>query len=243
MRPIGVRRLVVGAMLVVLLAGCGDEGDDRSPTGPSTSPSDSDAGCLERGDVGLVTIDADLDGDGAAEEVAYSGPKDCPGGPVLMADVAGQFVTAPVEDELPVTRRDLKVVQVPGRAGQVILATPHHPRGGFQARLFGYADGSFAELTVDDSPIFPFVATDVTTTPLSARCIPDGFELLEAQAHEPIGILPAWDVFRTTYSVEGNTVTKGERTEIADNVLDEELSRDYRPLTKYQLFENCLVAR
>ena len=240
-----MRRLLPGLALVVplVLAGCGDDGADAEP-GPARSSSPTGPSlCPDSGDLGPVTRQADLDGDGSDEAIGYLDAGACPDGPALSADVDGHVVTVRVENELPVTRHDLKVVQIPGREGEVLLITPHHPRGGFQARLFGYADGELAELTVDGQPIFPFVATDVTTTPLSARCIPGGFELLEAEAHEPIGILAAWDVFRTAYRVDGNAVTKATRTEIADNVLDEELSREYRPLTKYRLFENCLVAR
>ena len=94
-------------------------------------------------------------------------------------------------------------------------------------------------LSADGKPVFPFVATDVTTDPLTARCTADGFEVLHARAHTPIGVVPAWDVDRTTYTVDGNQVTASAATEIADNVLDEELPKKYADLVGYRLFENC----
>lgn len=165
-----------------------------------------------------------------------------PTGPALSADVDGRAITAHVDGDLPVRDGDLQAVQIPGRTGEVLLVEQQHPRGGFQARLYGYADGNLAELTVDGEPIFPFVATDVLESPLSARCAPGGFEVTEARAHEPVGVVHAWDIDRTSYSVDGNTVTKGATTEIADNVLDEDLSKKYSDLVHYRLFENCRVA-
>jgi hypothetical protein len=242
MRRIVMRPCSASAFVLVLglaLSGCGNGALDEHL---NDLPKTGAAACLSDEQVGSspILVTADLEGDGQAEPVQYaSGSGGCSS--VLFARVAGKRRGVHVDDALPVTAAATKVITVPGRKGQLLLLRQEHPRGGFQARLFGYADGKLEELTVDGQPIFPFVATDVTTTPLSATCIPSGFEVAEADAHKPIGVIPAWDVFRTTYTVEGNAVTMGDRNEEADNVLDEQLSKKYSALVKYQLFTNCVA--
>jgi hypothetical protein len=186
-------------------------------------------------------VRADLDGDGAAEPVSFSPPSgECPGtltSPSLEPDAG------PILDWDPQpTPRDASVVRIPGRSGDLVVLLEQHARGGFQVHLFGYAGGTLEELLVDGTPIFPFVATDVPSTPLGATCTADGFEVTEARAHQPVGVVPAWDVDRTSYSVDGNTITEGATTEIADNVLDEQLRTQYRSLVQHSLFENCRAA-
>jgi hypothetical protein len=233
--------LGVAIALPLLLAGCGDAGGTPPGSAASASPSGTVDACVrESGGTGpRATVD--LDGDDAPDSVEFVAFADCPDG--LEAEVGDQHPVAALAGDLPVTADDMVAVQVPGRTGQVLLVRQRHPRGGFQARLFGYADGRFEELTVAGQPVFGFIATDVTTTPTAARCVADGFEITQAKAHEPIGVLPAWDVFRTTYAVDGNTVTRGATTEIADNVLDDQLQRQYGDLVGYELFGNCLASR
>jgi hypothetical protein len=228
--------------LSLLVAGCGDEGTQSSNTSPP-SASTSWSRCADSGELDLVTLKADLDGDAGDERVGYLDATACPAGPLLYADVGGMPLSVSVPGDLPVRDGDLQSIRVPGRTGDVVLVQQRHPRGGFQARLFGYADGELEELTVDGKPIFPFVATDAMTTPLSASCTNGGFEVTEAKAHQPIGVVPAWDVVRTAYAVDRNTVTKSATTEVADNVLDEQLHTKYSDLIDYSLFENCLADR
>lgn len=227
--------LVVG--LVLVLSGCGDDGGSESGT-----PSPSAATCAATAGEPAATVTVDLDGDGTAEtvdHVTHPAGSGCPD--VLTAEVRGQRVSARVDSDLPVRPEDLAVVRVPGRDGDLLLLTAQHPRGGFRAHLFGYADGEFAELTAGGAPLFDFIATDVLTTPTSATCQDGGFVVTQAKAHEPIGVVPAWDVFRTTYTVDGNEVTKGPTTEVADNVLDEQLHQQYAALVDYAFFEDCRV--
>ena len=129
-----------------------------------------------------------------------------------------------------------------GRTGDLVLLREEHPRGGFQAHLYGYAGGHLEELTVQGRPVLPFVATDVLTDPLSARCTDGGFEVLRARRHEPVGIVAAWDVFRTTYTVDGNRVHVGPTPKVADNVLDQDLPTRFPDLVGHALFEDCRVA-
>jgi hypothetical protein len=241
-RPIGMvlppaRGAFVALVLLVplVLAGCGDD-TVRSPGAPVSSKSNSD--CAPSAVAPQPVANADLDADGTAETISYTaGSGACPA--TLSATVGGHEVATEIADPLPVTSADARAIAFPGRAGAVLAVAPQHPRGGFQLRLFGYADGKLAELTVDGQPIFPFVATDVTSTPLSATCTSAGFEVTEARPHQPIGVVPAWDLYRTTYSVAGNQVTRGATTELTGNVLPKQLRTKYGSLVDHSLFENC----
>ena len=244
-RLTGMRKCLLAVVLTLplLLTGCGDNrpvldgghGQFASPSADRSACGAADADAAE-------VARADLDGDGATDAVRYVGPganQDCPAG--LIATVGGRPLFAAVQADTVVTRADVSVVQLPGRSGQLLLIKQTHPRGGFQARLFGYAGAKLEELTVGSKPVLGFVATDVQSTAFSARCTDDGFEVLAARPHQPIGIVPAWDIDRTTYAVEGNTVAPGATTEIADNVLDKQLRAKYSELVNYSLFANCRV--
>lgn len=221
------------------LAACGDDtaGEATSGTPSGTSTADS---CWERSDGPRASVDADLDGDGSTEEVSYWPPgQECPGKASLAAKVGTDDVRAELPGDLAVDSGGLGAVRIPGRQGDLVLVTAQHPRGGFQASLFGFSEGKLAQLTVAGKPIFPFVATDVTSTPLAATCTSGGFEVTEARAHRPIGVAPAWDLYRTRYTVAGNVVSRGATTELADNVLDPQLRAKYRSLVDHSLFDNC----
>lgn len=230
--------LAVVVVLPFLLAGCGDaapvidegHGQFASPS-PTGCPHDARAVPLVR---------ADLDGDGAPDQVDFEPPGGaCPGG--LTTSVPGLRWAPTVDWDASGAAHDAAVVLVPGRTGDLVLLREQHPRGGFQAHLYRYADGHLAELTVQGRPVFPFVATDVLTDPISARCTDGGFEVVHAQRHQPVGIVAAWDVFRTTYTVDGNTVRPGPTTKVADNVLEKDFATAYAGLVRYALFENCRV--
>jgi hypothetical protein len=242
-RPRAVRTTILGVLAsgALLLSGCGDEVPVLgSGHGQSASPSTARSACSTADADAVEVARADLDGDGATDAVRYAaGSADCPAG--LVAEVDGQALRAPLQGDLPVTDGASVAVQVPGRTGELVLVVQSHPRGGFQARLFGYAGDTFTELRDDGHPVFPFVATDVTGTPLTASCTRDGFTITEAVAHQPVGVMPAWDVVRTTYAVDGNTVRKDGTEEVADNVLDRQLQDRYADLVSHSLFPDCRV--
>lgn len=244
-------RLAGGLLTVLVLAGCGSNGTPDSPDRAGGATPDRTAACVTaqvRQDAELMA-DVDLDGDGTPESVLRgTGSDAC--GVVLFADLAdraGGTTTVAARVELDqgirLTATDVSVVDLPGRTGQLLLVKPPHTRGGFQARLFGYADGQLDELTAEGRPVFGFIATDVQSSPTAVECVGDGFAVTEARAHEPIGVVPAWDIYRTTYSVDGNTVTRGSTNEVADNVLVKELERQYGALTSYDFFQGCLAGQ
>ena len=227
----------IGMLLALLLlaAGCGD----RNPVaddghGQFASPSTCASTVAGAAEVARV----DLDGDGTADPI-HAVPATGRCGPLLSAVVGGRQDTVALGEGLPVRAAGSFAISVPGRAGQVVMVLEQHPRGGFQAHLFGYAGGKLEELQVDGKPIFPFVATDTLSTPLAATCTEGGFEVTTAQAHQPIGVVPAWDIQRTTYELDGNAVTTNAITVVADNVLDGQLRRKYADLVHHRLFENC----
>jgi hypothetical protein len=229
---------VLGSVLAVpiVLAGCGDEAGAGGPTrGPDHSPS---VACL--GHASPAGTSLDLDGDGAKDEVTINGaPTEGGCRDAVIAEVGGHELQAPLPRGASPAAADLAAVRVSARTGDLLLMTTRHPRGGFQATLYGYEGGELVELKADGEPILPFIATDVLTDPIAARCVEGGFEIDHARRHEPIGVVPAWDVDRTVYTVDGNTVTRGATSEIADNVLEKDLHQKYSDLVDYSLFENC----
>jgi hypothetical protein len=225
-----VRSAVAVAALAVLVAGCGNAGTDQSAGSTSSGHS-----CMTMSD---RVIQADLDGDGRTEEVSYAGAAHgCPA--MLTASVGGSSVSAEVDGVPDLVTSDLVAVRVPGRKGALILLRQAHPRGGFQARLYGYAAGKLEELTSDGKPVFGFVATDAPTQHVAAGCVAGGFTVTEAVTHQPIGVAAAWDVYRTSYAVDGNRVTAGRRTEIAQSVLDTQLPARYPEVAADKLFVDC----
>jgi hypothetical protein len=233
-------RVTTSAVLLLaglMLGGCGDRHVDDGGRGTiASSPS-----CPHATTGGQpLAPGLDLDGDGTADDLSVR-PRTPSCEASLTATVSGREADATLDEDLPVDLSRSFAIAVPGRAGDIAVVLQTHPRGGLQARLFGYSDGKLQELTVAGRPILPFIATDVQTTPLSARCTADGFEILAARAHEPAGIVPAWDIDRTAYTIDGNAVARGDTTEIADNVLDEQLQATYADLVGHSLFENCLA--
>jgi len=245
LRPIPMTRVLIVPVLalVLLLTGCGsgesssskdeDDSKDAASTAsvggcPVDSPAVTDARPIAK---------ADLDGDGRADVAKLTAAGgDC------SSFVFARLSEALVTTQLPAGSTPLSAafgVEVPGREG-ALLATRHdHPRGGFQLRLYAADGGKLVELKTRGRSLVPFIALDVQEHPLSIDCVPGGVEVTEAVAHEPAGVASAWDVRRTSYAVEGAEVTKGESSEIADNVMPAELEAEYPELVRHTLFQSC----
>ena len=232
----------VVALISVLLSSCG------SADGTSGHSRDHSTDVACQGAAGpreLARID--VDGDGTRDPVSFQAAAETPGDDCSAADSlsvrVGQgedasYAELTFDPSLDVRAEDLHAVSVPGRAGQLVLVVQSHPRGGFVAHLNAW-NGTGMRDPAGDQGLVPFVATDAPTLYVAAACTSTGFELTEARAHQPIGVVPAWDIDRTTYTVDGNAFTKGATTEIADNVLDKQLHQKYGDLVGYSLFENC----
>ena len=59
------------------------------------------------------------------------------------------------------------------------------------------------------------------------------------EAHEPAGVVPAWDIRQTTYTVGADGVTAGAPKEVADNVLPAQLDEKYADLAGHTMFRGC----
>ncbi|MBO9521113.1 MAG: hypothetical protein J7518_06200 [Nocardioidaceae bacterium] len=222
-----MRLSVLIVLLAALAAGCGDADT------PATQP---DGPCL--GDLPVLrSIKADLDGNGTDEDVQLTGPRgECGAALRVVADRSFALVLAGGYDPVPDSLRDLGV----GHGdSHVFLLRSDHPRGGFEVRLFAITPGRVDELTIDGKPVIPFLAADAPTEHVSADCTRHGFTVTEAVAHQPVGIVAAWDVYRTAYEVDGNYLTRGDRTEVADNVLEDELPAKYPDVVENRLFPGC----
>ncbi len=231
--------VVVGLMALTLLAGCGDDGGTPGPGTSSGPSSERGAACADSSAVDSADTLAsiDLDGDGTREPVLLTAPGgEC--GDLLFAEVDGAPhgldtpALSPMEDAT-------RAVQLPGRKGELLLVEQGQVGGGYQPRLFGYARDGLAELVEDDKPVLPFVATDATVIPYTVSCARNGFVMDRAVAHEPPGVVFAWDIQRTTYRVKGTKVTHGKARETADNVLPERLGEEYPALARHDLFPDC----
>jgi len=231
MRTAALTSLLLTGLLV---AGCGQ--DDSAPDMVGTAPPEA---CPSTRDDGVVVARADLDGDGTADPITYL-PATAHCGALVSSTVHGTSASTMLDDDLPVRPADSFAISVPGRAGDVAVIVQQHPRGGFQVVLLGWSAGAgLSTFNVDGRPLFPFVATDVEPAPIAARCVQDGLEIDQARRHEPIGVVAAWDIDRTRYTLNGTTATAGATQEIADNVLEKELRTEHRDLVRQSLFENC----
>lgn len=236
-RPTGMRRWLGVMVLAMLVAGCGDDGSSSEmPLGKgSTCNIASNAQAMK-----LTRLD--LDGDGTFESLVYI-PRQPGCGEGVAAQVdGGDFMTV-LGSGISGPPDETFAIKVPGRQGEIAVVRQSHPRGGYQVTLVAWMDGALGKVEVHGQPIFPFLATDSLSDPLSAACVENGFEITRARAHEPMGVVHAWDVDRTAYTLDGTTVTKGPTTEVADNVLDKQLERKYHALVAHQLFTNCRAAK
>ncbi len=229
----GVLAFAVGTVLLASTAACGDRGGAT----PATHPTAAGAVCTQP-DGSLLRTVVDLDGDGKPDQLTYYPAKgSCHA--YLAAAIGDAQLTATIGGPLAdsaVRSRDLTVINLPGHTGNVLLLRQAHPRGGFAATLFGFAQGSFAALTADGRPLFDFVATDVMTAPYSAHCTSGGFDVLRGSR-----VGQRWTVTRTSYRVSGNTVTADASTQIASGLSDLDLQRRYADVASYDLFTGCSV--
>lgn len=230
MRPTGMRLLGTALLLSVLTftAACGDE--KRPSSGP-----DPDA-CAGKG---TVVAKADLDGSGSAEDVRLTGPGSGPCADRLLgpggesADVSGLDLVGAKASAVHLKGDDpVDLVLVPAKP---------HPRGGAQVHLFGLGGRTgLREVTAHGQPLVPFVATDGGAAPMTATCTDDGgVGVVTAKAHEPPGIVLAWDVTQTTYAIEdGRAVRKGESS-VAEAAADPLLRKERPELFDGSLFADC----
>jgi len=225
-------------LAAVVLTGCGTQtGSGSGSEATSDLPEDAvlfgecraDDPALDGGD---VVAEADVDGDGAMNEVAHvatgtGGP--CAG--ALFTTFAGTPSATPLPDS-GLERLDVVQLQDSERQLLLVRGTPH-PRGGFDLTLYGGENQKLGPVLANGGPLPGFVATDGTMPPAGASCTADGgIETVTSVAHEPPGIILAWDLTTTTYELDGNTATQvkvTEREAVADPTLRREQPDLYDP--------------
>jgi len=236
-RPIRMTRtlMVTLAAAGMLLSGCGEQ-----PSVPPKQVSEALAGCTQAQSkaavrhAGAVPAEVDLDGDGSPDKVLLTrddGP--CPG--VLFTTVKDRRYSAKVRDPAGLELSSATRVSLPGRDGDLLALRAEHPRGGFQVQVYGF-DDALGEVTADGQPVVPFVATDTTDSYLSVTCADGELVVRQAVAHEPPGIVFAWDVRETRYAVDGLRATGGATREVADNILDQRLGREFPDVKHRRMF-------
>jgi len=241
-----VARSVLPAVALLLVAGCGSEGASSEETAARSTeaaaamvgPCPADAPGVKAART-IATVDLDGDGRSDAIKLTRSAGR-CAN--VLFAKLAGGYVGKKLEGGQPPVSAAYGV-EVPGHQGALLVTREDHPRGGFQLRLYAAGEGDeLTELEVDGRSLVPFVALDVQEHPLSIDCTDAGVAITEAVAHEPHGVMFAWDIRRTSYAVEGSVATAGATREIADNVHPGQLAARYPELVKYSAFASCRTA-
>lgn len=241
--------LIAAALL--LLVGCAQADDGGGTEGTTGSRLFGDCHSGDPVLQGAATLaEPDLDADGDPDPVRHVPVTDTgPCANALLLTVEG----TPVAVRLGVRgldRDSVRVVQLPGTARELLMLRERpHPRGGFVLHLFGVAGGRLGEITVDDRPVVGFVATDGGAAPATATCTdpdsdPDSgvIATLTSTAHQPPGVVLAWDVERTVYALRGNRAepvrSERVRTAAADPLLRREMPRLYDPDS---YFADCAV--
>ena len=224
MRPLGTALVLV---LCASLAACGEKTKTTAP--------DADA-CAGKG---TVVAQADLDGSGSTRKVRLTGSGSGPCADQLLGP-AGESADVSGLDLVPA---EAKVVHLTGddAVDLVLLSGKPHPRGGAQVHLFGLGGRTgLTELTADGQPLVPFLATDGGAAPMTATCTDDGgVGVVTAKAHEPPGVVLAWDVTQTSYAVEdGRAVPRG-RSSVAEAAADPLLRKERPELFDGSVFADC----
>lgn len=230
-----IRVVMCPTVLALVLAGCGTE----SGSVESATPGRALFGDCKADDPALggaaVIAEADLDGSGAMSEIAYvSGRSGGPCAKALFTTVDGE-PSAMSMTNTPIDVDSAEIVRLSGTGRQLLMLRElAHPRGGYMVHLYGAADGVLGEVLANGEPVVGFIATDGGMPPGTAECTDDGgIAMVTAMTHEPPGIVLAWDVTRTTYSLDGNSARQTASPQIdkgvADPTLREEMPQLFEP--------------
>ncbi len=236
--------------LALVLTGCGQDAstgrDGRadvadpaaSESGPSPSRwKDCTVAAFEDADAPVTRVGTVSSGSTGPTEIKLPTSGPCGGGLVART---GSGVSGADVSGLDLDPSTIQVVSLRGAESAALIRvdSSQHPRGGFQPHLFRVPDGQ--EITVDDRPLIPFVATDGGMAPMTVRCGPDGtIEVLQASTSEPPGVVLAWDVEQTTYAL-GDPVREVGTEQVRDHVADPVLRADLPDLfDPAALLGNC----
>ena len=246
MRP--MRVVMCNSVLVLGIAGCGTATESSDPA--TTSAADvrlfGDCSADDPALSGATVIaEADVDGSGAMNEIAYvSGKSDGPCANALFTTFDGD-PSAMSMAGTPLDVDSVDVLELSGTGRQLLMVREQaHPRGGYMVHLFGGADGEFGEVLARGKPVVGFVATDGGMPPGTATCTDvGGIATVTAVTHEPPGIVLAWDVTRTTYSLDGNTAEQTSSVQVQTAAADPTLrEQDPQLFDPEGYFADCIVS-
>ena len=217
-----------------LAAGCGGQ-----EHGGSTHDAASWHGCsvTEVTRHGRPVARADLDHDGRDESVRLVTAGRCAGSLVVVRD---RVPTGIDVSALGLRAEGARVVRPHGGGELVLVRSRERGAGLEQAHLFAAPGQRLRELRrPDGAPLLPAVRVGGRTAPQAASCAPrGGITVVVATAHEPVGIVLAWDVTTTTYDVRHGRV-RSRSTEVLRAVAEPVLHRQAPELYAGRLLGDC----
>lgn len=220
------RSLACLGLAGALATGCANAGPGEAPEAdPPSGPTPALFGGCRADDPTVRSAEpfarADLDGDGRQDTLSITTRPEGPCGNALIAEIGRTLSGLPLEDS-EIDASTVQVIDLRGTKRHLVMAqSDPHPRGGYDLRLFGADGDEVGEVVVSGRPVLGFVATDGGAAPATATCVDGGnIATVTARTHKPPGIILAWDVFRTTYQLDGTAVEGRSTEQTADGVID-----------------------
>jgi hypothetical protein len=234
-----MRRVSVVATVLasVVLSGCGtQEGASDGGSGPAESAGDGGTSsgaarawrdCTPDAFEAAGGASKTLRHDGAQTELELKVPEDGPCAGALVASGPSGVVGVDAKDaELD---GDTAKALDAGDLGDNVLVRVDggvHPRGGFQPHLYLVGPDTIREVTVNGQPVVPFVATDGGMAPMTVRCGDGTIAVVSATTAEPPGVIMAWDVQTTTYTLSADGAREQGAGSLQEDVAEPVLRRD-----------------
>ena len=228
MRP-GTAALI--AAVVLLAGGCGD---GRQRESPPQAAQFRDCTMRTFDSVGRPVATLHADGDRVPVRLVPPGARRCPASLIVRS---GSGVSGTRVSGLDLDPTTARVVKTRGADGQELLALDSR-RGpaGVQTHLF---TPLAQEVRVGGHPLLPVIESG-HRVPADATCTAGGgIAVTTAQAHEPPGIVLAWDVTRTTYTLDGGQARGTRSASVARAVADPTLRRQHPELYDGRLLAGC----
>lgn len=238
-----LRATLCATVLGVVLTACGSGGSSDAPgrsadsagsggSGGSAAGTPTPADCrAEERDSDAVRRmwEADLDGDGASDEITYLPGAGDACAASLSTTVYGEAFTMSLAG-LGLDPDTVRILRLRGTDRELLVGRGgFHPRGGFVLHVFGFDGDALGELLADGAPVVGFVATDGGAAPATATCTDTGgLATWTATVAKPPGVLLGWDVRRTTYHLRGN-VAVPTGTDLVLEDAAEPILREQRP--------------
>lgn len=229
MRPLGTA-VVLAALVATSSCGSRQEGD----------PGFHGCRAADVPGAGVRVARPDLDGDGRPDQVVLTGSRAaCPDS--LVAVLGDRAVGTSVTG-LGLVATGARVLRLAeGRPELVLLRSRATADGHWQPHLFAAGGaGGLTDVTVGGRPLLPLVPPRRGGAPMDVACTPRGtLAVTTSKAHQPPGIVLAWDVRRTTYRIHDGVATRLRTTVVQDAAADPLLRRDHPELYDGRLLDGC----